>query len=79
MGDIPPLRGRMLNALRSVAVSPGGLRLSAHPSSMPKLVEMGLIEERTLRLGFKLKGWFLTEAGRKAIRASGLDEVRREP
>ena len=79
MDEPEPLKGRLLNALRSVAVSPGGLRLSAHPSSMPKLVEMGLVEERPLKLGFKLRGWFLTEAGRKAIRARGLDEIRREP
>ena len=50
------LQGRLLNALRSVAVAPGGLRLNAHPSSMPKLVEMGLVVERPLRAGFKQTG-----------------------
>ena len=68
------LTGRLLNALRSVAVSPGGLRLNAHPSSMPKLVEMGLVEERPLKPTSKRTGWFLTGAGRVAVRGYGADD-----
>jgi len=68
-----PLRGRLLNALRSVAVSSGGLRFGAHPTSMPKLVEMGLVEERALSRN--RRAWFLTAEGRKAIREYGTDEA----
>ena len=71
--DHPPLTGRLLNALRSVAVSPGGLRLDAHPSSMPKLVEMGLVEERSLSRN--RSAWFLTPEGRVALRIYGADET----
>lgn len=69
------LRGRLLNALRSVAVSPGGLRLGAHPTIMPRLVEMGLVEERSMRPGSRRTGWFLTGAGREAVRKYGTGEA----
>lgn len=35
------VRGRALEALRAVALHPRGLRLSAHPSAMPALIELG--------------------------------------
>ena len=76
MDAVHPLRGRLLNALRSVAVSPGGLRLGAHPSSMPKLVEMGLVEERPVKPGMRQTGWFLTEKGRAAVREYGTGEPK---
>lgn len=68
----PILKGRLLNALRSVAVSPKGLRIGAFPKSMLVLVEMGLVEERAV--GAKGRGWFLTTAGREAIREYGMGE-----
>ncbi len=34
------LTGRLLNALRSVAVNPKGLRIGAFPKAMAQLVEM---------------------------------------
>lgn len=67
--NLSSLRGQLLNALPSVAVSPGGLRLCPHPSSKPKLVE-----ERLLPPGSKRTGWFLTGARREAIRGYGMDE-----
>lgn len=70
----PPLTGRLLNALRSVAVSPKGLRIGAFPKSMVVLVEMGLVEERPLKPTAKRTGWFLTGAGREAIREYGMGE-----
>lgn len=79
MDEPDPLRGRLLSALRSVAVSPQGLRLGASPSSMPKLVEMGLVIRRRRNPRARAEAWFLTPAGREAIRAHGLDEVQREP
>lgn len=69
------LSGRMLNALKSIAVSPGGLRLSAHPSSMPKLMAMGLVEERPVRPRSKKTGWFLTTAGREVISQHRVDDL----
>ena len=70
----PPLTGRLLNALRSVAVAPKGLRIGAFPKSMVVLVEMGLVEERLLKPRAKRTGWFLTGAGLKAIREYGMGE-----
>lgn len=68
-----PLTGRLLNALRSVAVNPKGLRIGAFPKAMAQLVEMGLVEERAV--GAKGRGWFLTQAGREEIRQYGTDEI----
>ena len=70
----PILTGRLLNALRSVAVSPKGLRLGAFPKSMAVLVEMGLIEERPVKPGMRQTGWFLSERGQKEIRRLGSGE-----
>lgn len=69
-----PLQGRLLNALRSVAVNPKGLRLGAFPKSMVVLVEMGLVEERPLKPRAKRTGWFLTAKGKEAVREHGLGE-----
>lgn len=71
------LRGRLLNALRSVAINPRGLRLGAFPTSMARLVEMGLVEERaTSRVERRSKrAWFITEKGRAAMREHGIDET----
>ena len=70
----PILTGRLLNALRSVAVAPKGLRLGAFPKSMAVLVEMGLIKERPVKPGMRQTGWFLTGAGREIIRQHGMGE-----
>lgn len=43
---VPPLRGKQLAALRSVAVTAGGLRITAYPSVMPLLERMGLVRLR---------------------------------
>jgi hypothetical protein len=68
------LRGRLLSALRAVAVNPQGLRIGAFPSSMPKLVEMGLVVRRRRNPRAKAEAWFPTPAGREAIRQHGADE-----
>lgn len=47
--DKPPLRGRALEALRAIALHPRGLRLSAHPSAMPALIELGYVVEHQAR------------------------------
>ncbi|TXN73403.1 hypothetical protein FV230_01125 [Methylobacterium sp. WL6] len=75
-----PIRGRALTALRAVATaSPQGLRLSAHPSAMPALIELGLVEERQARWPSARPdemARFLTRSGRDLIRALGNDEAR---
>lgn len=61
-----PVRGRALEALRSVGLSPRGLRLSAYPKAMPALIELGYVEKRQARWeGAKEgdMGLFLTPAG----------------
>ena len=75
--DIPPLRGKQLAALRSVAITAGGLREGSFPSVMPLLVAMELIESRPVPRGRHGSGraWFLTTAGRAAARAYGRDEA----
>ncbi len=72
----PPLRGKQLSALRAVASTPGGLRLQAYPSSMPLLMQMGLVEERSVPRGRHSDGraWFLTAEGRQTVKAYGADE-----
>ena len=75
-----PVRGLALKALRAVAANPGGLRMQAHPSVMPLLVEMGLVESRNARgPGRTRAAWFLTPAGRELLAAVGPNEVRAEP
>lgn len=75
--DIPPLRGRQLAALRSVAGAPHGLRTGAFPTSMRLLAEMGLVEERAAPRAWHAKGraWFLTADGRATMREYGADEA----
>lgn len=46
LDPVPSLRGRPLDALRAVAANPGGLHLKAHPSTMPLLLELGLVRVR---------------------------------
>ena len=70
----PPIRPRALEALRAVALHPRGLRLSAHPSSMPALIELGYVEERQARWEGARRGEmgrFLTPAGRDLLRVLG--------
>lgn len=64
-------------ALRAVAVTPGGLRLGAYPSALPLLAEMGLVIERNAPRTAHPQGkaWFLTPAGREAVRTYGEDEA----
>ena len=75
--DVPPLRGKQLAALRAIASTPGGLRLTAYPSAMPLLVEMGLVEERPASRTAHREGraWFLTAEGRETVNAYGADEA----
>ena len=72
----PPIRGKQVSALRAVAGTPGGLRITAYPSAMPLLVQMGLVEERAAsRIAHRDgRAWFLTVEGRATIRAYGADE-----
>ncbi|MGU3668205.1 hypothetical protein ACLBX9_28805 [Methylobacterium sp. A49B] len=72
-----PVRGLALKALRAVAANPGGLRMQAHPSVMPMLVEMGLVESRITRgPGRTRSAWYLTHAGRYLLAQLGRHEVR---
>ena len=72
-----PIRGRALKALHAVAANPGGLRMQGHPSAMPMLVEMGLVESRQVRgPGRSQATWFLTQAGRSMLAEVGANEVR---
>ena len=77
LADVPPLRGRQLNALRAIAFTTGGLRIAAYPSTMSLLVKMGLVEVRPTPLTRHREGraWFLTVEGRATVRAYGADEA----
>lgn len=69
-----PIKARALLALRAVALHPRGLRLSAHPSSMPALIELGYVEERQARWHAARPGemgHFLTPAGRELLQVLG--------
>ncbi|WP_267358897.1 MULTISPECIES: hypothetical protein [unclassified Methylobacterium] len=68
---VPPLRGKLLAALRAVAANPGGLRIQSHPSVMPLLVEMGLVRLRDCGE----PAWLLTDTGRKALARLRRDET----
>ncbi len=72
-----PLRGKQLAVLRAIAATPGGLRITAYPSAMPLLVEMGLVEERPASRTAHREGraWFLTAEGRATVKAYGVDEA----
>lgn len=72
-----PIRGRALEALRAVALHPRGLRLSAHPSAMPALIELGYVVERQARWEGAKPGEvrrFITSAGRELLKALGSKE-----
>jgi hypothetical protein len=74
----PPIRGRALKALRAVALHPRGLRLSAHSSATPALIELGYVVERQARWeGAKPRdlGRFITPAGRELLKALGAEEM----
>lgn len=71
-----PVRGLALKALRAVAANPGGLRHTAHPSVMPMLRDLGLVEERPARGRPGRLAWHLTAAGRELLAEVGRDEVR---
>lgn len=74
----PPVRGRALQALRAVALHPRGLRLSAHPSAMPALIELGYVVERQARWDGAKQGdmaRFITPAGRELLKALGAEEI----
>lgn len=72
-----PVRGLALKALRAVAANPGGLRAGSHPSVMPLLVEMGLVESRNARgPGRTRPAWFLTQPGREMLAELGMSEGR---
>jgi hypothetical protein len=66
------LRGWQRDALRACGCNPGGLRRQAYPTTIPRLAELGLIEERQIRAG--VTAWFLTQAGRRALNRIGGDE-----
>lgn len=65
---IAPVRGRQLEALRACLLYPQGLRHGAHPSAMPVLQKLGLVECRPARgPGRRVEAWFITEAGREHL------------
>ena len=73
-----PIRGRALQALRAVVLHPRGLRLSAHPSTMPALIELGYVVERQARWDGAKPGdmaRFITPAGRELLKALGAEEI----
>lgn len=66
------IHGRRLEALRDCAANPKGLPPSAHPTVMPTLIAMGLVERRTPSSNNgSLPFYYLTDAGREAIKALG--------
>ncbi|MHC2106393.1 MULTISPECIES: hypothetical protein [unclassified Methylobacterium] len=69
-----PLRGLQLEALRACALYPQGMRHGAHPSVMPVLRDLGLVEERLIRGPSERKLWFLTQAGRDLLTEIGMGE-----
>lgn len=68
---VPLLRGRALKALRAIAANPGGLRMNAHPSAVPLLLELGLVRVRERGE----PAWLLTVAGRQVVAERGLGET----
>lgn len=71
-----PLRGLQLEALRACALYPQGMRHGAHPSVMPALRDLGLVEERQARGRAGRKLWFLLPAGRELLTETGMSEPR---
>jgi len=72
-----PLRRLQIEALRACALYPQGMRQGAHPSVMPVLQELGLVEERQMRGQVGRKLWFLTQAGREFLTEIGMGEPRK--
>lgn len=73
-----PIKARALGALRAVALHPRGLRLTAHPTSMPALIELGYVEERQARWHGARPGEmgrFLTPAGRELLQLLGTGDL----
>lgn len=73
MPDRPP--PRHLEALRAIQANPGGLRISAHPTSMRALEEIGYVVARAPKTKPKETRWFLTQSGRDLLRALGVGEA----
>lgn len=71
-----PLRGLQLEALRACALYPQGMRHGAHPSVMPVLRDLGLVEERQARGQTGRKLWFLLPVGRDLLAEVGMSESR---
>ena len=71
-----PLRGLQLEALRACALYPQGMRHGAHPSVMPVLRDLGLVEERPVRGPGGRKLWFLLPAGRELLTETETGEPR---
>ena len=71
-----PLRGLQLEALRACALYPQGMRYGAHPSVMPALRDLGLVEERQMRGQAGRKLWFLLPAGRELLAETGMGGPR---
>ena len=72
-----PIRGLQLEALRACALYPQGMRYGAHPSVMPVLRDLRLVEERLIRGPSGRKLWFLTQAGRELLAEVGTGVTRR--
>ena len=64
------LTPRQIEALRSCALHPKGLRKGAYPSAMPVLNKLGLVAEKLAgdRRRKDQTAWFLTPLGREALR-----------
>jgi hypothetical protein len=52
------------------------MRYGAHPSVMPVLRDLELIEARLIRGPSGRKLWFLTQAGRELLTETGMGEPR---
>ncbi|MGU3282237.1 hypothetical protein [Methylobacterium mesophilicum] len=61
-------------SVRACALYPQGMRYGAHPSVMPVLRDLGLVEERLIRGPSGRKLWFLTLAGRDLLTEIGMGE-----
>ena len=65
------VRGRPLEALRTIAANPGGLRHQAYPTVMPMLRGLGYVDERATRGWY---AWHLIQAERELLAALGIRE-----
>ena len=69
-----PLCRLQLEALKACALYPQGMRHGAHPSVMPVLRDLGLVEERQMRGQVGRKLWFLLPLGRELLAEVGVGE-----